>query len=523
MIKHFPNTIRLLILHMFYFRNFCICAIIFTGCSSTIKIVDSHPNNAKKSTEIYNGKLFGSTLIKKRTYYPSGRIHSETNYLKNKKHGKYASFYENGNPATKGFFKLDDRSDVWEWIAENGKLDSMYTFKNGQYHGKHENYFNGVIQISQNYREGKMHGKFTEFTETGLVKSTGKYLDNLPNGKWEWFDSDKKIQRIVNYKDGVKNGDFKIYNGNNLTLVGAYLKDRRHKTWKWYGANNNLDSLANYADGRLSGEYRVWHDNGNIKIIGGYRANKLNGEWSWFSDTGKADSIKVLSNGILNGHSKFYYKNGQLKEQRTYLSGKLDGEKSTYFISGQIKDKTEFRLNEKMGPYEIWTSNGRLEEKGTYLKNQYHGLIQRNYSTGLLASASTYSRGVLDGISQVFSPSNFLKKESFFESNKEIARLEYHDNGRFKRVLILNGEVAIYERKWNVDGFEITDQNYITGTRTQSDYYLSGQIKYECIYKNDLKHGMEWWFSENRTPSKIKLFNNGVEIISHELSYISND
>ena len=130
MIKHFPNTIRLLILHMFYFRNFCICAIIFTGCSSTIKIVDSHPNKAKKSTEIYNGKLFGSTLIKKRTYYPSGRIHSETNYLKNKKHGKYASFYENGNPATKGFFKLDDRSDVWEWIDENGKLDSMYTFKN---------------------------------------------------------------------------------------------------------------------------------------------------------------------------------------------------------------------------------------------------------------------------------------------------------------------------------------------------------------------------------------------------------
>ena len=120
-------------------------------------------------------------------------------------------------------------------------------------------------------------------------------------------------------------------------------------------------------------------------------------------------------------------------------------------------------------------------------------------------------------------PQFFLKKEVFYNAGKEISRLEYHDNGRFKRVLIFNNEDIVYERKWNVDGFEITDQNFITGTRTQSDYYLSGQLKYECVYKNDLKHGMEWWFNENRNPIKVNLFNNGDKIISHELSYASNN
>ena len=127
------------------------------------------------------------------------------------------------------------------------------------------------------------------------------------------------------------------------------------------------------------------------------------------------------------------------------------------------------------------------------------------------------------GARYILKKSNFLKKESFYSSNNEIARLEYHDNGRFKRVLIIKDDNIIYERKWNVDGFEITEQSYISGTKTQSDYYLSGQLKYECMYKNDLKHGVEWWFSEDRNPTKINLFNNGIKIISHELSYVSND
>ena len=498
-------------------------AQIFIGCSLTVKVIDNHPNNAKKSSETYNGKLFGSKLIKKTTHSQSGRILSETSYSNNKKHGKHTAYHENGKIAAQGNFKSGLRSGKWEWNDKNGRIDSIYTFKNGKYHGKNENYFNGILQISQRYSDGKMNGNFTEYTEQGFIKSKGKYQNNLPYGKWEWFDRDKKIQRVINYKDGIKDGGFKIYSEDHLSLSGYYLKDMRHKIWKWYDSEGRIDSIANYSSGKLDGEYRVWHDNSELKISGFFRQNKFDGEWKWFSETGQTDSIKAMSKGVLDGPSKFYFKNGQLKEESNYKLGKLNGEKTTYYISGQLKNKTKYRLNEKMGPFEVWTSNGQLEERGTFLKNQYHGIVQRNYSTGLLASASTYSRGELEGISQIFSPSNFLKKESFFTSNNEIARLEYHDNGRFKRVLIIKSDNIVYERKWNVDGFEITDQNFITGTRTQSDYYLSGQLKYECIYKNEMKHGVEWWFGEDRNPIKINLFNNGILIISHDLSYVGNE
>jgi len=34
---------------------------------------------------------------------------------------------------------------------------------------------------------------------------------------------------------------------------------------------------------------------------------------------------------------------------------------------------------------------------------------------------------------------------------------------------------------------------------------------------------MEWWFDETRNPTKINLFLNGQEIVSHELSYETNE
>ena len=279
----------------------------------------------------------------------------------------------------------------------------------------------------------------------------------------------------------------------------------------------------NYTNGELNGQYKIWHDNNNLKIIGSFAEGKPSGEWKWLSERKQTDSLKTFLSGKLNGLTEIYYNNGQIKYQRQYRSGQLDGESVSFYISGQLESKIQYKINEKMGPFEFWSSNGQIEEQGTYLKDQYHGLIRRNYSTGQLASAATYSRGILDGISQIFTPSNTLKKEVFYLMGNEIARLEYHDNGRFKRVLLFEEGLTLYERKWNIDGFENTEPIYITGTRTEADYYISGQIKYECIYKGQSKHGMEWWFDEQRNPLKINLYNNGKKMISHDLLYVSDE
>ena len=108
---------------------------------------------------------------------------------------------------------------------------------------------------------------------------------------------------------------------------------------------------------------------------------------------------------------------------------------------------------------------------------------------------------------------------AIYKDNSEIARIEYYDNGRIKDVSIVSNDSILYERKWNDVGIEETSDRYVTGTRLDSDFHLNGSLKYECTYLGEKKHGMEWWFDEDRNPLRIDLYLNGNQLISHELIY----
>ncbi|MEA1881871.1 MAG: hypothetical protein U9N31_05660, partial [Candidatus Marinimicrobia bacterium] len=330
---------------------------------------------------------------------------------------------------------------------------------------------------------------------------------------------DKTKARLIHFRMGIKHGDIRVWNDGFLNLSGEFNNDLKTGIWQWYQSKKQLDSLATYTNGILDGEFKAWHHNSQPAVIGSFRQGNPHGEWKWWSENENLDSLKTYMNGRLNGPSEFYHKNGQLKFAMNYKSDFLEGESQSYFASGDIKLKTTYQSGEKSGPYEIWSSSARLEEKGSFFGNQLHGQVQRWYSTGVSASIASFDRGVLDGVVQIFTLSNALKRELFYDKGAEIARFEYHDNGRFKRVLILDDGETRYERKWNKSGIEETEEKYILGTKLDSEFYLSGFLKYECIYKNGKKHGMEWWFDEQHNPRKVNLYYYGKTIVSYELVY----
>ena len=84
--------------------------------------------------------------------------------------------------------------------------------------------------------------------------------------------------------------------------------------------------------------------------------------------------------------------------------------------------------------------------------------------------------------------------------------------------------IAMNITQKNVTGFDAeTNELFVSGTRTDSDYFISGNIKYECIYKGTKKHGIEWWFDDQRNPTKINLYDNGRMIVSHKIEYETNE
>ncbi len=497
--------------------------VVLFACAPNVRIVDRYAMNEKKTVEVVKGNGNEARVTKRIHYYSNGQIKSEINISNGEANGKFITFHSNGAVASKGKFYSGKERGEWVWTNAKGSVDSIHTYKDGILHGKTQYYNGEKLIISQKYSDGELNGKFIENYPTGLKKVSGKYLNDLPHDKWIWWEADKSKSRLVNFSNGIKHGNIQVWNEGRAVLSGSFDQDQKSGTWKWHRSKKDLDSLANYSKGLLNGPYKAWHSNGQIAVNGTFLNGMLQGFWKWYSEDDILDSSKTFTQGLLNGPSKFYYKNGQLKRSVYFASNFLQGEDNSYFSSGQIKEKTTYQSGKKTGPYEIWNTSARPAEKGSFIDDELNGMIQRWYYTGASASIASYKAGILDGVMQVFTLSNRLKRELFYDKGKEIARLEYHDNGRFKRVIIIDNGKLEYERKWNQSGVEETAEVFITGTRMDSDFYLSGVLKYECIYKGKSKHGMEWWFDESRNPTKVNLFLNGNEILSHELSYETNE
>lgn len=65
------------------------------------------------------------------SWYQNGQIETELNYKKNKLHGSAIKYYENGEVEFKGLYKNDKKDGKWLEYYENGQLTAEIEYKNG--------------------------------------------------------------------------------------------------------------------------------------------------------------------------------------------------------------------------------------------------------------------------------------------------------------------------------------------------------------------------------------------------------
>ena len=65
------------------------------------------------------------------------------------------------------------------------------------------------------FAEGKMHGKFNEFYNSGELKEDGKYKNGSKEGNWKTYYKNGKIKSRGRYKNGEKVGIWKFFYKND--------------------------------------------------------------------------------------------------------------------------------------------------------------------------------------------------------------------------------------------------------------------------------------------------------------------
>ena len=327
-----------------------------------------------KSIIKYAGKLRSGKNL---SYFPNGKISTETLYKEGWREGEEIVYTEDGKLKSKRVYKKDEpfHGNFDEKIAEfivnlnyvNGLKEGEAIAVNGEKQivaqGIYKNGkpFNGTFIEQLNDRSDDYELiNVEDFKKTGLQKVFGYRLENLEktyhvkDGKLDGmttFYDDGKITGTLEYKNDqpysgtlVQNGGTSIFKDGKIVeetfYEGRYNKDKVRKR-KIY-ENGILAKIKDYTY-TISEKPQEFYEGvfKNEKPFSGYFETE---------DSREFKQVDYFENGV----RKFQYSNDYLKNMDNYTHQLYDI-KSTY-KDGKIFDGVEYKLNEKQFISRYWKS-----------------------------------------------------------------------------------------------------------------------------------------------------------------------
>lgn len=96
----------------------------------TKEVVESFENGQARSEKYYEeGSL---RLVKQVLYYPNGQIQQEGEFKDGRRHGKWISYFENGNKWSLNSYDIGNLDGEYKTWYENGELNVEGYYTNGQ-------------------------------------------------------------------------------------------------------------------------------------------------------------------------------------------------------------------------------------------------------------------------------------------------------------------------------------------------------------------------------------------------------
>ncbi|MDJ0644419.1 MAG: toxin-antitoxin system YwqK family antitoxin [Flavobacteriaceae bacterium] len=188
-----------------------------------------------------NGKRHG--VWKK--YYNNGRVR----YMGQFENGKEVGVFKYYSAATSDFpivvkeFNKNDQKAIVKFYTKEGTLESKGSMIGKKRIGKWL-YFHvdgKTVMSEENYNDGKLHGFYRTFYNSGKPTEIASYKDGKLDGNYKKYSIKGHLYQDFNYKNGKLNGPAVYYNRKTgqLTTKGQFINDVRVGTWE------------NYVDGEL--------------------------------------------------------------------------------------------------------------------------------------------------------------------------------------------------------------------------------------------------------------------------------
>jgi antitoxin component YwqK of YwqJK toxin-antitoxin module len=178
------------------------------------------------------------------------------------------------------------------WVKKDakGKIDYEGWFKDNKPVGTFKRFYdNDSVQSVLVYNNDGTKATATFYHPNGFIASKGNYVNQLKEGKWQFFSERTSGYLICEeeYSGNKRNGtSVKYYRNNNLSEKLFYKNNLKTGQWSQYYPDGQECLRANYVAGKLEGKYEVFYDNGKPEFIGQYRNDARDGTWIRYNRDG---------------------------------------------------------------------------------------------------------------------------------------------------------------------------------------------------------------------------------------------
>jgi antitoxin component YwqK of YwqJK toxin-antitoxin module len=239
-----------------------------------------HPNGKLMAMGVYVNQQRDSVW---QFYDENGQLRSEETYAAGVKNGRLVLYSATGSVLERANFNNNFRDGLWEQFYDDGKPRLICTVVNGLYYeGKYTEYFpDGKKRLEGNYVDGKRHSSWYEFNSDGSIRTIYVYREgkieeeHRKNGTFEMYYPNDILRSVHTWKDGKLHGPFtEYYEQGQWKEVDT--KDE-------FGNPMRVQRLSGtqalregrYLEGELHGEVIYYHTNGKVSKKEQYERGKL--------------------------------------------------------------------------------------------------------------------------------------------------------------------------------------------------------------------------------------------------------
>lgn len=442
-------------------------------------------------------------------------------------HGKMISYYESGKVISEGEYIMNEPRGPWKYYFEDGKLKMEADLKNSKEGYWKYLYENGSIKQEGNIIDNKQEGYWKFYFENGNTKSEGFYKEGVKEAKWNYYYEDAALKAEVVYKNG--GGYYKGYFvDGGIKMEGEIVNNQSEGNWKYYYPSGKLQAEGYELHGVKNGHWNFYFENGQRSSHGNYVDGKQHDDWTYFYDNGTISSLGAHYEGDKDGHWELFHKNGAFKGESDYKRG--DGEHKEYYENGVLKVKGQIKDNKNNAVWFYYYADGSLEGKCDF--NEGKGNYIGYYKNGNVRMKGRIEDNLKIGIWELFNEDGSLAgyyKTLYDESGNEIFKKKSVNDDDFSSDSIITNPAVVKlpdykykpKKKSKIKWFNSKINEYeglIIGTNPLDFVNSKLPVSVEYYYQERMGFEMEYtiirnpfFLSDNKIPENI-VFNRGQAI-----------